>query len=219
MKAVLAKVEATPEERSRRRKNSSGTEASAWETVYTPGVMKELEAILRDARRLAAGDPAVQERVEFLVTGFEYAKLDLKMKQAVARYHRDPESADCTLNLLKALVELEQWRQRNAATPAVGIVSGSSWFGLQLTGTPAARFVSAVVPEKRPGGDYALNVLAYSPDKRLTQMQTSSDGRQWSAARPYEPRITWRGSGRVYVRFYLEGEGKSEWSKPVQADL
>lgn len=217
--ALLASGEAAPEDRPRRRQRPSNQQVSAWEVVYTPAVMRGLEACLGEARRLAAGDAAVQERVEFLSTGFEYAKLDLKMKQALARYQRDPESRESTSSFLKTLVELEQWRKRNAATPAVGIVSGSSWFGLQLAGTPAARFVSAVVPEKLTGGDYALNVLAYSPDKRLTQMQVSSDGRQWSAVRPYESRIAWRGQGRVYVRFYLEGERGSEWSKPVNADL
>ncbi|MFB3826628.1 MAG: DUF4838 domain-containing protein [Bryobacteraceae bacterium] len=216
----LARGEATAEDARARRKNDPITApASAWEVVYTPAVMKELEGYLRDARRLAAREPDVRERVKFLSLGFEFAGLDLKMKQSLGRHDRDPRSREKAVALLKAVVEVEEWRKRHAGSAAVGTVVGSYWFAQQLLGTPAARFAPVVLAEKQPGGDYRLEVLAYSRDRRIAAMQLSHDGRQWSAARPYEPRITWRGQGRVFVRFQLEGEEGAEWSKPVQAEL
>lgn len=216
----LARGEATAEDVRQRRKAGLNTGAvSAWEAVYTPAVMKELEGRLRDARRLAPNEPGVRERIEFLWLGFEFAGLDLNMKQSLSQYERDPASREKTVNFLKALVAVEEWRKRNAGSAAVGTVVGTYWFGQQLIGTPAARFAPLVVTRKLAGDEYRLEVLAYSRDRRITAMQLSGDGRQWSEARPYEPHITWRGQGKVFVRFRLEGEQGSEWSKPVQAPL
>jgi len=219
VEGILARGEAT-EEDSAVRTLARTTQVSPWEVVYSPKVMMELEEYLVQARRLAAGQPAARKRVEFLSLGFEYARRDLKMKQAVARYERDSESREKTVELLKALVELEEWRKQQAASPAVGIVVGYYWFWKQqLEGTPAMRFAPVVVPEKLPGGDYRLSVLAFSWNKRITKMQLSADGKEWSESRAYEPRISWRGRGSVFVRFYLEGERDAEWSKPVSAKL
>lgn len=218
VEAILARGEATEEVRTRRRA-APGTRASAWEVVYTPTVMKELEACLNEARRLAAGQPAVHERVAFLSLGFEFAKLDLKMKQSLGQWEREPDSKEKTVRFLEALVDVEQWRKRNAASPAVGTVVGSYWFGQQLLGTPAMRFEPVILPQEVSADNYRLTVLAYSRDKRITQMQLSFDGKNWSEPRPYEPHTTWQGKGKVFVRFRLEGQQGSEWSKPIYAEL
>ena len=219
VEGILARGEATEEDRAVRTL-ARKTQVSAWEVVYTPKVMTELEGYLGEARRLATGQPATRKRVEFLSLGFDYARLDLKMKQAVAQYERDPESKEKAVNLLKVLVELEQWRKRNASSPAVGIVVGYYWFWKQqLEGTPAMGFAPVVLPEKLSGDNYRLSVLAFSRDKRIEKIQLSADGKRWSDPQPYEPHITWRGQGKVFVRFYLEGERSSVWSEPVSANL
>lgn len=219
VEGILARGEATERDRSAR-EAARKTQVSAWEVIYTPKVMKELEGYLDEARRLAASQAAVRQRVAFLSLGFQYAKLDLKMKQALAQCQRDPESRERTVSFLKALVELEEWRKQNAASPAVGIVVGYSWFWQpQLQGSPAMAFAPVVLPEKLSGDNYRLSMLAFSRDKRIKKMQLSTDGKQWSEPRPYEPHITWQGQGKVFVRFYLEGEQGSEWSKPVSAEL
>ena len=215
---ILAGQEATADDGTRPRRQA-GQGAPAWELVYTPEAMKELEGYLTAARRQAANQPAVRERVEFLATGLEFTKLDLRMKQGLSRWERDPKSQEKTAQFLEAVVNEEQWRKRHARSAAVGTVVGSYWFAQQLLGSPAARFAPMVLPKKVSGDAYDLMVLAYSRDRRITHMQLSSDGKTWSEAKPYEPHTTWSGTGKVFVRFRLEDEDGGEWSKPVEAAL
>ena len=62
---LLARQEATTDDGFRPRRQS-GQGASAWVSVYTPAVMKELEGYLTAAKQRAASQPAVRERVDFV---------------------------------------------------------------------------------------------------------------------------------------------------------
>jgi len=215
---ILARGEAT-EDVERGPSKPRASLLPAWEAIYTQAAIGQLEGCLSEARRLAAR-PEHKARVEFLALGSEYAKLDLKMKQALARYLRDPESKEKMIDFVRALAALEQWRKQHTSSQAVGVVAGNYWFfHKQLQGTPGSRFVALVIPEKLADGEYKLSLLAVSPDQRIAAMQLSSDGKTWSEPRPYEAEIRWHGQGKVFVRFRLETERGAEWSRPVHAPL
>lgn len=68
----------------------------SWHRVFTPEVLDEAEGHLAAAERLAAGDPAVRSRLDFLRTGLEYTRVMVAL-------------AEVYLRLAEAGVELEHF--------------------------------------------------------------------------------------------------------------
>ena len=79
--------------------------------IYTPEVMRQAEALLRQARQAAAGDQTIIDRLELLECGLADARLVLAA-QAAFTEHRTPGKITV---FAEALRRLDDFRRRHAA--------------------------------------------------------------------------------------------------------
>lgn len=101
---------------------------------------------------------------------------DSQTRQLHSRDERESASDERRIALPGALVEVEQWRTEPARSLAIGVVAGHAWYLLPMRDLPfTRRFEPFVLAEPTPEGNTRLDLLAFSPGKRITQVQMSGE--------------------------------------------
>jgi hypothetical protein len=197
---------------------------SSWNVVWTDASMQELAGLLASAASAVKSGTPEATRVAILREGFDFARVELKLRRAIDAF-TTKETKDLEFALLLAAADVEQWQLAHRDSKAVGVVEGAPyWWRGKRDLKPFTRLTMVGRAERLPGAEnrYRLTVPAYSQKGRFETIEFSGDGKTWSAPQPYRVRHEYAAPAdakSVFARFTFKSSDDTSVQKPIEIPL